>query len=43
MPTKGGLGRLEKVRRQFEDWRLTRERRTRIPEPLWRGGRRGGG
>lgn len=36
MRTKGGLGRLEEVRRQFEDWRRTRERRTRIPEPLWR-------
>jgi len=36
MRTKDGMGRLEEVRRQFEDWRRTRERRTRIPEPLWR-------
>ena len=36
MHTKDGVGRLEEVRRQFEDWRRTRERRTRIPEPLWR-------
>lgn len=36
MRTKKGEARLEEVRRQFEHWRRTRERRTRIPEPLWR-------
>ena len=35
MRTKRGGSRLEEVRRQFEHWRRTRERRTRIPEPLW--------
>ena len=35
MRTKKGEARLEEVRRQFEHWRRTRERRTRIPEPLW--------
>ncbi len=35
MRTKNGEARLEEVRRQFEYWRRTRERRTRIPEPLW--------
>ncbi len=36
MRTKRGVARLEEVRQQFEDWRRTRERRTWIPEPLWR-------
>jgi hypothetical protein len=36
MHTKRGIARLEEVRREFEDWRRTRQRRTRIPEPLWR-------
>jgi hypothetical protein len=26
---------LEPVRRQLEDWRKTRQRRDRIPEPIW--------
>jgi hypothetical protein len=28
-------GRLEGLRRRFEQWRRTRKVRTRIPEPLW--------
>jgi len=36
MRTEKSVAKLEEVRRQFEDWRRTRERRTRIPEPLWR-------
>ena len=27
--------RLESARRRFEHWRLSREHRSRIPEPLW--------
>jgi hypothetical protein len=27
--------RLESVRRRFEQWRATRQRRTRIPDTLW--------
>ena len=35
MRTKKSVASLEEVRRQFEDWRRTRERRARTPEPLW--------
>ena len=36
MRTKRSVSTLEQVRRQFDDWRRTRQRRTRIPNPLWR-------
>jgi len=33
--TQGLPARLEAVRRRFEHWRRTRERRSCIPDPLW--------
>ena len=33
--TRALPARLEAARRRFEHWRLTREHRSRIPDPLW--------